>query len=86
MNKTPADSKQVDGTHYKQVDPAQEHWNLVVAYNWDYFTAQAIKYLMRWRLKGGVSDLKKAQHFIEKLIEVEQQRATEPTQGYVNQG
>ena len=31
----------------------------------------AIKYLARWRDKGGVDDLRKAIHYIEKLIEME---------------
>jgi hypothetical protein len=31
----------------------------------------AIKYLTRWRDKGGVKDLEKAKHFIELLIELE---------------
>jgi|GEM_PF-1023504 len=31
----------------------------------------AIKYLTRWRSKGGVEDLKKARHFIDLLLELE---------------
>ena len=31
-------------------------------------TANAIKYLWRWKQKNGVEDLKKAQWYIEKLI------------------
>lgn len=65
------DEKQVGGTHYKMPNPDQEHWNLVTAHGWDYFTAQVIKYVMRWKSKGGVDDLKKAQHFLEKLIELQ---------------
>jgi len=32
-------------------------------------TANAIKYLWRWKQKGGVEDLRKAQWYITKLIE-----------------
>jgi hypothetical protein len=32
-------------------------------------TANAIKYLWRWKQKGGVEDLRKAQWYISKLIE-----------------
>jgi hypothetical protein len=32
-------------------------------------TANAIKYLWRWKKKSGVEDLKKAQWYINKLIE-----------------
>lgn len=31
----------------------------------------AIKYLARWRAKGGIEDLKKARHFIDLLIQME---------------
>lgn len=33
-------------------------------------TANAIKYLWRWKHKNGVEDLRKAQWYISKLIEV----------------
>jgi hypothetical protein len=33
-------------------------------------TANAIKYLWRWKKKNGVEDLKKAKWYIDKLIEV----------------
>lgn len=33
----------------------------------------AIKYLTRWRAKGGIEDLKKARHFIDLLIDLESQ-------------
>lgn len=84
-----ADNRQVGGQHYKAADKSQEHWNLVQAYGWDYFTAQVIKYMMRWRKKNGLQDLEKARHFLDKLIEIERERAddgSEPTSGYVNQG
>ena len=34
-------------------------------------TANAIKYLWRWKKKNGVEDLQKAQWYISKLIEVQ---------------
>jgi hypothetical protein len=37
-----------------------------------YLDGNAVKYLSRWRHKGGVQDLKKARHYIDKLIEVEE--------------
>jgi hypothetical protein len=30
-----------------------------------------VKYVSRWRVKGGVEDLRKARHFIDLLIELE---------------
>ena len=63
-----ANTKQVGGTHYKA---PIECWDYIHANNIGYFEGTAIKYLTRWRKKGGVQDLEKAQHFIQKLIEVE---------------
>jgi len=36
----------------------------------DYFQGQITKYVMRHRDKGGIEDLKKAQHFLAKYIEL----------------
>lgn len=69
---------QVGGTHYDQGDLPQ-HWDLVVMYQWDYFQAQIIKYLMRWKTKHPtpeqrLEDLKKARSFLDKYISTEQER------------
>lgn len=40
--------------------------------NLGYCEASAIKYLCRWRDKNGIEDLHKAIHFIELLIELEE--------------
>ncbi|MGL6008048.1 MAG: DUF3310 domain-containing protein [Culicoidibacterales bacterium] len=39
-----------------------------------------MKYLSRWRDKNGVEDLKKAMHYIEKLIEIEESKAIPPSE------
>ena len=67
-----ANSVQHGGDHYKTM-PIQP-WDYVAANGLGYFEGTAVKYLTRWRAKGGVEDLKKAIHFIEKLIEVEEGR------------
>jgi hypothetical protein len=64
------DTHQEDGSHYKKCPPEFQHWNLVVIHGWDYFQAQTIKYIMRYRDKGGSNDLRKARHFIDKMIEL----------------
>lgn len=63
-----ANKIQVGGTHYK--GKSIEPWDYIVANNIGFLDGTAIKYLTRWREKGGVEDLKKAQHYIQKLIEV----------------
>ena len=64
-----ANQKQISGTHYKlnSIQP----WDYVAANNLGYFEGSAIKYITRWRSKGGVADLQKAIHFLEKLIELQ---------------
>lgn len=60
---------QVAGTHYKEmrIQPVE----FIHANNIGFCEATAIKYLCRWRKKGGIEDLKKAKHFIDVLIELE---------------
>ena len=64
-----ANDKQISGSHYKlnSIQP----WDYVAANNLGYFEGSAIKYITRWRNKGGIADLQKAIHFLEKLIELE---------------
>jgi hypothetical protein len=64
-----ANDKQISGTHYKQT--AIQPWDYVAANNLGYFEGSAIKYITRWRSKGGIADIQKAIHFLEKLIELE---------------
>lgn len=65
----PANGRQHGGTHYQK--PIQP-WDFIVANGIGFLEGNAIKYLARWRDKGGIEDLRKAQHYIEKLIEVEE--------------
>lgn len=67
-------SKQVGGTHYK--DKAIQPWAYMEAnYTKEEFVGflrgSAHSYLERYKDKGGIEDLKKAIHYIEKLIDVE---------------
>lgn len=55
--------------HYK--DKPLQVWDYVIANNLGYLEGNVVKYVSRWRQKGGVEDLRKAKHYIEKLIEVE---------------
>lgn len=64
----PANMNQIGGTHYKT---PIEHWDYVIANDIPYLEAQIIKYLTRWRKKDGVQDLRKSQHFLQKLFETE---------------
>jgi hypothetical protein len=59
--------RQVGGTHYRS---ALQHWDLIERNGIGYLEAAATKYVTRWRSKGGVQDLEKAVHYVEKLIEL----------------
>jgi hypothetical protein len=60
---------QEGGDHYKKlkIQPIE----YIHANGIPFAEGCAIKYLTRWRDKGGVEDLKKARHFIDLLIELE---------------
>jgi hypothetical protein len=58
---------QVGGIHYKTV---YQHWDFVrLALNGRYLEGCVTKYISRWKKKNGLQDLKKAQHYLEKLID-----------------
>ena len=63
-----ANQKQVGGDHYKK--RGINHWDLVYKLGWDYFRGQVSRYVVRYRDKDMVKDLKKAQHYIEKMREL----------------
>lgn len=61
---------QVGGNHYKSlaIQPVEFiHKNEI-----PYLEGNVIKYVTRWRNKGGVADLEKAKHYIDLLIQLEQ--------------
>jgi hypothetical protein len=65
-----ANARQEGGAHYKQFQI--EPWDAIIDWNLGYLDGNAVKYLSRWRHKNGIEDLKKARHYIDKLLEVEQ--------------
>ena len=77
-----ANDTQVAGSHYKS---EIQHWDFVVANDLNYFEGQVTKYVTRCRKKGQcVQDLKKARHFLDKYIEL--QEATERKIAHVGLG
>lgn len=67
MHTSEVNAIQVGGTHYKT---AIQHWDFVAQYGLGYFEGQVTKYVTRWRKKNGLQDLRKAKHFLDKLIEL----------------
>lgn len=66
---TPALDTQVGGQHYK--DLKIQPFEYIHANGIPFAEGSVIKYVTRWRAKGGVEDLKKARHFLDLLIEAE---------------
>lgn len=67
-----ANDRQPGGSHYK--NKAIQPWDFIASNDLDFFQGNIIKYVVRWREKGGIEDLRKAQHYLEKYIEVEEGR------------
>lgn len=62
-----ANKRQVGGEHYKGTD--YEVWDYLVDHRFRYLDGSIVKYVCRWRRKGGLDDLRKAAHCAEKLVE-----------------
>jgi len=57
---------QIGGDHYKKykIQPTE----FILANGIGFCEGNVIKYVTRWKDKGGVEDLKKARHYIDLLI------------------
>jgi hypothetical protein len=64
--------RQVGGSHYKgcKIQPI----TFIHANNLGFMEGSVVKYITRWRAKGGVEDLKKCIHYLELLIEHESKK------------
>lgn len=69
MTTQDANAMQVGGDHYKtEIQP----WDFIIANDLGYLEGNIIKYVSRYKKKGGMADLLKAQHYLQKLIETTQ--------------
>jgi hypothetical protein len=60
------ENKQIGGNHYQVA--AIQPWDIMAAYGLDPWSANVVKYILRFPYKAGRQDLEKAQHYIEYLI------------------
>lgn len=60
---------QVAGNHYK--DLAIQPIEYIFANKLGYCEANIVKYITRWRAKGGKQDLEKVKHYVDLLIQLE---------------
>jgi hypothetical protein len=70
VNEPTANDRQEAGSHYKNA--VMQCWDYIVSNNIGYLEGNVIKYVSRWKDKGGIIDLKKARHYLDKLIELEE--------------
>jgi hypothetical protein len=70
-----ANAKQIGGKHYKQFK--FQPWDVVLDWELGYLDGTALKYIARWKDKNGLEDIKKAIHFLEKLVEVTEAKEKE---------
>ena len=70
FNPSKAAAKQVAGTHYnkKKIQP----WDIIDEYGLDFYRGNVIKYTLRNKMDV-YEDMLKAQHYIEKWLEVNKQ-------------
>ena len=65
-----ADDTQVGGHHYKLAKEELQSWNVIHAWQLDYFIGNVLKYVLRHYRKGGVEDIRKAKHYAQKRLEL----------------
>ena len=68
IDNTPS-TEQVGGTHYHDMDI--QPWEVISRAGLDFWEGNVIKYVMRYKAKNGLEDLKKARHYLDYLIERE---------------
>lgn len=73
MTTEKATDRQEAGNHYK--NKAIQPIDYIHANGLNFCEGSIIKYVSRWRDKGGLQDLKKAKHFVDLLIEMEEKYA-----------
>src|SRR5579863_7030388 len=68
---TSAYERQVAGNHYKtmKIQPI----TFIIANELGWCEGNIVKYICRWKAKGGLEDLKKVQHYLDILIEDHEQ-------------
>lgn len=64
--------RQVAGNHYvgRSIQPIE----YIHANNLPFIEGSIVKYITRWRDKGGAADLEKIKHYVDLLIELEEKK------------
>jgi hypothetical protein len=62
-----ANNHQEGGDHYTRM--TIQPWDFIIDNRLGFLEGNIVKYVCRWQLKGGIEDLRKAAHYLTKLIE-----------------
>ena len=68
-NSTTAPAATIVPTHYPAAGTAGDVIAAALRWNLGFCEGNIIKYLVRWKRKGGLEDLKKARTYLERLID-----------------
>ena len=70
---------QIGGDHYRsmKIQPAE----YILANDLGHYEAAAIEYISRWKLKGGIASLEKAQQSLQILIDYRRLQESKPIDG-----
>lgn len=60
---------QVGGSHYKDRGASMQPWAIIDAWGLDFYAGNVLKYILRYKYKDGIEDLKKARHYLDRMIE-----------------
>lgn len=67
LQKIKPSTKQVGGDHYKSM--SIQPGKFIRANSLGWYEGNAIKYICRWKQKGGKQDIEKAIHYLELILE-----------------
>jgi len=65
-----AKKDEVAGTHYLEL--GIQPWEIIEKNGLDFFEGNLLKYLLRYKSKGGLEDLKKCQHYLIYIMQREE--------------
>lgn len=55
--------------HYKERGQSMQPWAIIDAWGLDFYAGNVLKYLLRYQYKDGLDDLRKARHYLDRMIE-----------------
>lgn len=56
------------GPAYYQGEGGMQPFDVIDAFGLDFYEGNCVKYIVRWRKKGGIEDLYKARRYIDEVI------------------